>query len=78
MRWRGGQVFVWWLNRGVREAFSEEEKLKLNCEKELALGRARGEYSRQIKQQYIKTKKEKKNRTDIRMPGGQQEGSRGE
>ena len=42
-------MFVWWLNRGVREAFSEEEKLKLNCEKELALGRARGEYSRQIK-----------------------------
>jgi len=26
-----------------------EEKLKVNCEKELALGRARGEYSRQIK-----------------------------
>ena len=60
MRWREGQVFVWRLNRAVREGFSMEEKLKLNCEKELALGKARGEYSRQIKQQYTKTKKEKK------------------
>lgn len=47
----GGRVLVFfcvWLKRAVKKSFSEEDKLKLNCEKRPALGKGE-EHSRQTK-----------------------------
>lgn len=63
-------MLIWWFHRVVRGGFSEEEKLRLSCEIEPALGRTRERTFQTDKTAMYKDHKgKKKNRKDTTMAG---------